>query len=382
MNKPIDLFRPFVHYSAAERVRHVLSYDAEGRLFCGEGPLVEQFEHQFAALVNAPDPDAVVTTNSCTSALGIALKLAGVGPGDEVISTPMTCTATSGAIVNAGARIVWADVDYHTGLIAPGNVGAKITSKTRAIVAVDWAGHGCDYAALKAFGLPVIQDAAHSLLAFSTNGNHYGQSLARCGGDYVCYSFGPIKHLTCSDGGALITHRGDAARARLLRWHGLSRRTKADFRCEQPIHEAGTKAHLTDLNAAIGLANLPHARWVVQQHRDHARSYDRELAGLPSVQLPPPDPGSSYWLYCLLVPQRDAFMAFMAARGIATSRVHARNDQGHPAYHFPGGALPGVDFYDSHVVAIPVGWWLGMADLDRVIQAVREWATGEQRKGV
>src|SRR5688500_16415171 len=107
----VDLFRPYVNRAAREAVARVLSPDSSGRLMIGQGHVVDQFEREFAALVGAPDPDAVVSTNSCTAALGIALKLAGVehGQGHEVISTPMTCTATSGAIVNAGARIVWAD---------------------------------------------------------------------------------------------------------------------------------------------------------------------------------------------------------------------------------------------------------------------------------
>jgi dTDP-4-amino-4,6-dideoxygalactose transaminase len=377
--KQVDLFRPYLNPAVAERVARVLSYDANGRAYIGQGPLVDQFEREFATLVGAPDVDAVVSTNSCTSALGIALQLAGVGPGDEVISSPMTCTATSGAIVNRGARIIWADVSPRSGLIAPADVARKLTPRTRAIVAIDWAGHGCDYTALRSHGIPVIEDAAHALLTCKLGTDRRMQSVARLGGEYVCYSLGPIKHLSSGDGGMLITHRGDAERARLLRWHGLSRRTKADFRCEQPIREAGTKAHMTDINAAIGLANIADATWVVGKHREHAAHYDRALAGLPGVVLPPADPGSSWWIYPLLVDERDAFMAFLAERGIQSSRVHARNDT-HHAYYFPNGPLPGVDHYDDRIAAIPVGWWLDGNDLARVVEAVREWPDERDRR--
>jgi dTDP-4-amino-4,6-dideoxygalactose transaminase len=370
-DRPIDLFRPYLSPRATGAVADVLSYDAAGRAFIGQGPLVDRFEREFAALIGAPDPDAVVTTNSCTSALGIALKLAGVAHdmGHEVIAPPMTCTATSGAIVNAGARIVWADVDRLTGCIDPADVARKVTPNTRAIVAVDWVGRACDYWMMRDCGVVIIEDAAHALMA-----TLHDEPIARSGGDYVCYSFGPIKHLTTGDGGAIVAHWGDAERARLLRWHGLSRRTGAkDFRCEQPIHEPGTKAHLTDLNAAIGLANLPDAAWVVGKHRQHAAYYDAALAGLPGVTLPPPDPGCAYWLYSLLVEHRDDFMSFMAGRGVETNRVHGRNDT-HPAYRFPNGPLPGTGYYDAHHVAIPVGWWLDANDLARVVEAVKEWA--------
>lgn len=365
----IDLFRPYMHHGAADAVARVLSYDAAGRLYCGEGPLVKQFERGFGALVGA-DPATVVAVNSCSSALALALQLAGIEEGDEVISTPMTCTATSEAIVNTGARIVWADVGPQTGLIDPADVERKRTYRTRAIVAVNWGGRRCDYDQLRTINhkewrpigrpLPVIEDAAHG-------------PFVPPGGHYACYSFGPIKHLTCGDGGALITWRGDADRARKLRWHGLDRESTADFRCAQDILEPGHKWHMTDLNAAIGLANLPHVEWVVARHRQNAAYYDRALAGLPGVALPPADPGSSYWCYFLLVEDRADFQAWMASKGIATSPVHRRNDA-QPAYHFPSGPLPGVDHYAARNVAIPVGWWLTEQEREYVANAVIAWA--------
>lgn len=355
----IDLFRPYMHHGAADAVARVLSYDAAGRLYCGEGPLVKQFERGFAALLGA-DPATVVAVNSCSSALALALQLAGVA-GGEVISTPMTCTATNEAIVNAGARIVWADVDPRTGLLDPADVARKVNSWTRAIMAVNWGGHQADLAGLwdACEGWPVILDAAHG-------------PFTRGAADYTCFSFGPIKHLTCGDGGALITW-ADPARARRLRWHGLDRESTADFRCAQDIVEPGHKWHMTDLNAAIGLANLPHADWVVARHRQNAAFYDRALAGLPGVALPPADPGSAYWCYFVLVEDRADFQAWMASKGIATSPVHRRNDA-QPAYRFPSGPLPGVDHYAARNVAIPVGWWLTEQEREYVANAVIAWA--------
>lgn len=382
----IDLFRPFMAQPAVnEAVARVLSYRPDGRLYCGEGPLVKRFEQEFAALVGA-DPATVVAVNSCSSALALALQLAGVGPGDRVISSPMTCTATNEAIVNAGADIVWADVDDHTGLIDHADVARKIVPpeklhvrrQVKAIMAVDWGGHACDYRALRSHGIPVIEDAAHALLATCPDPvGGVGIPVAGAGGDYVCYSLGPIKHLSAGDGGMLITHRNDAARARKLRWHSLDRESSADFRCAQTIAEPGHKWHMTDLNAAIGLANLPHAEWVVARHRANAAFYDRALAGAPGIVTPPVDEGSSYWCYFLQVEDRADFIAFMAEKGIATSPVHARNDT-HPAYHFPNGPLPGVDHYAGRNVAIPVGWWCGEEERQHVAGSVLEWAYGRK----
>lgn len=138
----VDLFRPLMTADARRAADDALTADAAGRLMIGQGPLVDRFEAQFGRYVDAPRD--VLATNSCTSALDLALHLIGVGAGDEVITTPQTCTATTGVIVNRGAVPVWADVDPLTGLIDPGCVARLVTPKTRAIMAVDWAGRSCD----------------------------------------------------------------------------------------------------------------------------------------------------------------------------------------------------------------------------------------------
>lgn len=360
----IDLFRPYLAPGVTDAVAKVLSYDQNGRAYIGEGPLVKEFERQFAELVGA-DPATVVAVNSCSSALALALQLCGVA-GGEVISSCMTCTATNEAIVNAGARIVWADCDPRTGLIDPADVARKVSSWTRAIMAVNWAGALAPVLALLHGDTPVILDAAH------------GPFVAP-DADYTCFSFGPIKHLTCGDGGMLITQQGDAHRARLLRWHGLSRETTADFRCEQDILEPGHKFHMNDINAAIGLANLPHAEWVVARHRQNAEFYCRALQGLSGVTVQPFDPGSSYWLMGLIVDDRDAFQEYMKEHGVATSRAHRRNDV-HPAYHFPSGPLPGVDFFDAHQTNIPCGWWIDEPTREHIAGLIVEWSAQRRER--
>ena len=341
--------------TAPERVQEVLLSG-----YIGQGPQVEAFEAAFGQLVDTPFPPLAL--NSCTSALDLALHLIGVGPGDEVISTPMTCTASNGVIVNRGAKIVWADVDPFTGLISPADVGRKITPQTKAIMAVDWGGRPCDYPALKAFGLPVIEDAAHALCA--TLG---GESIARAGGDYVCWSFQAIKHLTTGDGGALLTPEETLERGRLLRWYGLDRRSDESFRCKQKIREAGFKYHMNDIAAAIGLANLRLAQENVELGRRNAAYYERELFGIEE-----PDRESAWWLYTLIVQERDAFIRDMRERGIEASPVHARNDR-QPAFRFRSGPLPGVDYFSAREVAIPVGWWLSEGEREWIAGEVKDW---------
>jgi len=373
----IDLFRPYVSPQAAEMVATTLSPDSAGRVYLGEGPRVQEFEQHFARLLGSSQP--VLAMNSCTSALDLALHLIGVGRGDEVITTPMTCTATNGVLVNRGAKLVWADVDPVTGLISPDAVRAKMTGRTKAVVAVDWAGRSCDYRALRQAAqysngtnmvrVPIIQDAAHNLLV----------DFTECTGDYVAWSFQAIKHLTTGDGGALLVPPHQYDRARLLRWYGLDRTSSADFRCAQSITEAGFKYHMNDVAASIGLANLPEMPWVVAEHRNNALWYTRALAGAPGIILPPADPHGSWWLYTLLADDRDALIAHLAERGVAASPVHRRNDD-HPAFHFPSGSLPGVDSFASRECAIPVGWWLSERDREHVAAAVWEFASAQASK--
>lgn len=350
----ISLFKVAMSPEAPARVAEVL---ASG--YIGQGEQVERFEAALADLLDLSAPP--LTTNSCTSAIDLALHLIGVGPGDEVITTPVTCTATNSPIVTRGAIPVWADVNPLTGLIDPLDVAYKVTERTKAIIAVDWGGALCNYDALKVLHLPIIQDAAHSL-------------TAGIGGDYVCWSFQAIKHLTTGDGGALWCPPEQMERARLLRWYGLDRRSKADFRCEQNITEVGYKYHMNDIAAAIGLANIRGVRGRIAAHRLNAHHYDQTL-GSPDVYCQdPPDPRSPAWLYTLLVEDRAGFIAHMADRGVACSPVHARNDT-HAAFHFPNGPLPGVDHFASRNVAIPVGWWLTMDERRQVVEAVHAWSS-------
>lgn len=366
----IDLFRVRMEPSAAERVAAVL---ASG--YIGQGPICEQFEREFGVLVGAPEPPLLL--NSCTSALDLALHLIGVGPGDEVITTPITCFATTAPIVWRGAIPVWADVDPLTGNIDAADVLNKVTPRTKAILAVDWAGRACDYERLFLASLPVIEDAAHGPLIETR-----GQSVATAGGDYVCYSHQAIKTLTLGDGGSLITPAMQTERARRLRWYGLDRRSKADFRCEQDIAEVGFKHQSNDIAAAIGLANLGRTEWATARARLNAEYYIRALAGVPGVAVAPFDPGASYWIMSILVEDRAGFMAHMHAHGIATSPVHRRTDA-HSAIAKVGqwrGPATGVDHYDAHQVAIPNGAWVSEQDRQHVAGMIIEWAYG--RKGV
>lgn len=323
-----------------------------------EGPRVKEFEAALETKLGCK----VLATNSCTSAIDLALHLVGVGPGDEVISTPLTCAATNTHVILRGAKLVWADVG-RDGCINPHDVLRKITRKTAAVIVVDWGGRPAGCAGWNA---PTIQDAAHS---FGATREVYQR------GDYIAWSFQAIKHLTCGDGGALKVPAGQEERARRLRWFGIDRDAKAKFRFLQDIPEAGYKYHMNDLAATLGLANLEAAWDAVGKHRDNARYLHNNLQGLTGIELPSWSESSSWWFFSLLVndpEEKDSLTAWLEEYGIGCGPIHGRNDD-YSAFGKSPTPLPGVDYYVSRHIAIPCGWWCSQADLDHIVSAVREW---------
>lgn len=343
--------------------------------FVGQGPRVEEFEH---ALARRFDNEHVLAVNNGTSALHLALRLANVGQGDEVITTPLTCTATNMPILERGARIVWSDINPKTGNLDPWSIEPLITEQTKAIVCVDFGGYPSDLEDIMSigeeYGIPVIEDAAHAFGA-EYQGKRIG-SIA----DLTCFSFQAIKTLTTVDGGALTTKNADAyRRGKLLRWYGIDReQPRADFRCEANIPEFGYKMHMNDVTATIGLEQLKHVDRLLAVQRMNARYYDIQFEARALEHVRPlayrNDRRSSYWLYPLLVDDRDSFMRHMAEGGIQVSRVHARNDK-HTCFATAGNRhnLPGVDEFDAHQCSIPVGWWVTPSDREAIMAAIEEW---------
>lgn len=337
--------------------------------YIGQGAKVDEFEAHLGAYLGNPN---VLTLNSGTSALELALHLAGVGPGTEVISTPMTCTATNTPILSRGAQVVWADVDPATGLIDPEDAVRKMTSHTRAIVAVDWGGTPCDYSAFTPsfLGCPIIRDAAHAFGAPTPSGP-----------SFHCYSFQAIKHVTTVDGGALVPTLVDHyRRGKLLRWYGIDREgSRKDMRCEEDVLEAGWKWHMNDVAATIGLVQLDFIDRIVYQHRENARFYDDHLD--PYFQSAVPQAkraDSAYWLYTILLPEGRtvAFIDYMLHEGVQVSRVHAAHHT-HTGFRNSYAPLPGVDQFAARQCSIPVHWKLSRFDRERVVTLANRFARGK-----
>jgi dTDP-4-amino-4,6-dideoxygalactose transaminase len=340
--------------------------------YISQGPKVELLEERLKDYLGY---EYGLTVNSGTSALMLALRLAGVGPGTNVVSTPMTCSATNEAIALMGADIIWADVDKW-GNIDPNDVMKKINFATKAIMAVDWGGLPCSYSELRNVrdilnrpDIAIIEDAAHAF------GSMYeGKDVAENGGDYVCYSFQAIKHLTTGDGGLVVVPNEETyERGKLLRWFGLDRTSSDAMRSRQDIQEVGYKFHMNDINAAIGLANLRHVNTNIEKHRDNAKYYDAYLP--ESVRFEwPSDRLSSFWLYTIKVQYPVKFEEWARERGAVVSQTHMRNDRYTCFSKYANRSLVGLNEFSEHMVCIPVGWWLNEGDLDWVTTLVREWA--------
>ena len=314
----IPLFTTFVHPSAQQRVAAVLA-----STFLSEGKLVKEFEARLSAELGMVHPAAL---NSGTSALHLALEVAGVGAGDEVILAPQTFIASAITIVQVGATPVFADIQYQTGNIDPADIEHRITPRTKAIMAVHWGGYPCDLAEIQAIAdkhkLVVIEDAAHS-----PGATYRGQAIGSVS-DFTCFSFQAIKHLTTGDGGALCARDPEKARQVFRRrWFGIDRANSPMNEVgerEYDLTDVGYKYHLSDYAAALGLANLEGYAERMSQRRALVQQYQnglRNVAGITQFEHQA-DRESAHWLFGFHVENRLRFIRAMRAKGIAASVVH------------------------------------------------------------
>ncbi len=348
--------------------RDVLMPKLEEILYSGyiaQGETVEEFERAFE---NYIEGNNALTLNSGTAALHIALILCNVKEGDEVISTALTAEPTNVAIKMVGAKIRYADVDYETGNISAESVEKCINEKTKAIIAVDYAGIPINVPELqrisKKYNIPVIEDAAHALGAKFNGlktGNHF---------PFTVFSFQAIKHLTTIDGGILqIADKKLYERAKLIRWFGIDKKLT---RLENNIQEQGYKYHMNNVNATIGLANLNNIESIVQKYIDNGKFFDSQLKNIAGIELIDYYVGSepSYWLYTLKVENRQGFIAKLAEADVFASELHKRNDL-HTYLNDFNQELPNLDKFYSKMVHIPCGWWVTEEDRIKIENVIK-----------
>ena len=359
----IPLVKPYIP------PREELMPELENILYSGyiaEGEPVYEFERQFAQYTDNPN---VLALHSGTDALHLALILAGVKNGDEVISTPMTAEPTNTTITMVGAKVVWGDVDVRTGLLDPIVVRSLITPKTKAIILVHYAGMVCNMDEFnkisEEFNIPIIEDAAHAL-GSKYKGKYIGSNSA-----YTIFSLQAIKHMTTVDGGFLtFKEDGQLPRAKRMRWFGLD---KGKSRLENDITETGYKYAMNNVNATIGLVQMRHLESVIGKYIGNGRFYDNSLKNIAGLELVPyyNNTEPSYWLYTMKVERREDFMKMMAENGILSSPLHHRNDL-HSIFSQSKRELPNMDKFYEKLVHIPCGWWVTKEDRERITEAIKK----------
>jgi dTDP-4-amino-4,6-dideoxygalactose transaminase len=349
------------------------------------GLKVKQFEREFAEFTGAKHALAV---NSCTAALHLALEALGVGPGDEVITTPMTFTATAAVIEHLGARPVLADCAADTLNIDPAQIERRLSPRTRAILPVHFAGQACDMDAIGAIardaGVPVVEDAAHAIPT------RYHGRLVGTLSDVTCFSFYATKNITTGEGGMVTTDRDDVAdRMRLMHLHGMSKdawkRYTQNGSWAYEILAPGFKYNLTDIAAAIGIHQLRKCESFHRRRLTIANQYDAAFADLPGITIPRVEDreGHGWHLYVLQIDAerfgigRDAFIDQLIARNIGVS-VHFIPLHVHPYYRDRYGLEPG-DFPNAwsayqRIVSLPIYARMTDDDVRDVIDAVHDIA--------
>lgn len=347
------------------------------------GPKVAEFEHAFASLTGA---SCAVALSSGTAALHAALAALRIGPGDEVIVPAMTFVATANAVVFQGATPVLTDVDPDTLLVDPAAVQARITSRTKAIMAVDFAGQTCHYAELlqisKALQIPLVVDACHSL-----GGSYLGKPVGSIG-LLNCFSLHPVKPVTTGEGGMVTTADPQlAAFIRRFRNHGIDRdlrQRKGD--CRYEMVELGFNYRLTDFQCALGLAQLSHLPCWLQRRREIAARYQEEIGSMEGIRpLVVRDPREHAWHLFVIrflpgsfrVPRQTLFEA-LRQEGILTN-LHYLPVHLHAFYRQRFGTGPGLcpnaECAYQEICTLPLFPRMTDHDVNDVLRALKKvWA--------
>jgi len=378
----IPLFKVFMSEDVIEPVNTVLRSG-----YVTQGKQVEKYED---ALKDFLGCEYLLTLNSATAGLTLALRLLkntdesfewpGFDDITDIVLTPaLTCFATTAAILANNVNIRWLDSDLDTANICLIDLKRKLNEHTKIIYLVHWGGTPVDLDELDkiceehkteyGFKPMVVEDCAHAFGA-----EFDGKKLSNH--KNICvYSTQAIKHLTTGDGGIItFPNQNLYDRCKLLRWFGIDREKRnykrKDFRLENDIVEYGYKYHMNDINATIGLYNLPYIPELLKKMRANGKYFNEHLKNIEGIQLMKINPkcNSAYWLYTIRVlnGKKLEFMNKMKEAGIMTSQVHNRNDINSCVKDYKE-ELPNLDILEKELVCIPVGWWLKEKELKYII---------------
>jgi dTDP-4-amino-4,6-dideoxygalactose transaminase len=385
----IPLFKVFMSEDVLKPVNEVLM---SGQIT--QGPQVELFESSLKNFIVNP---YILTLNSATAGLTLALRLLknkderfnwqGFDEDNDIVLTPaLTCFATTASILANNVNIRWLDIDLETANIDLLDLKSKLNKNTKVIYLVHWGGYPVDLDGLRElqeysmqqFGFKpmIVEDCAHAFGAEYNGGKIGGKGSE---GNICVFSLQAIKHLTTGDGGFItLPNEYLYDRCKLLRWYGIDRDKRnykgKDLRLENDIAEYGYKFHMNDINATIGLYNLPHISGLLDKNRANAAYFDEQLKNIEGIKLMKFNPkcNSAYWLYSIRIldGKKQEFIEKMKEAGIMTSQVHNRNDINSCVKDFKE-SLPNLDLLEKELVCLPVGWWLSEEDINCIVTKIK-----------
>jgi len=363
--KRIPLMKPYVSQEAVDAVADTLKSG-----WIGQGRRVKEFEDNFSQYTKA---DYAVATNTGSAALRLALAVAGVGIGDEVITTPFMWQATNHPVLEQFAVPVFADIKYLSGNIDPDDIEHRITDKTKAIICAHSGGYPCDLDEINTIAakhdLAVIEEACEAMGAVYKS-KPIG-SISR----FTAFSFYAVQVLNTVEGGMLtLKPKKDYEQAMRRRWFGIDRagrRPRLDGYYDYDVTEPGFGYPMTDVTASMGLVHLNQLPSLIERRKQIAKTYRSQLKNIPGITLfdDEPDKQSSYQLFTVHVANRDGFCRMMRDTGIDVSVVHVRNDQ----YTVFGGVrrdLPVLDKFSKTYINLPMHNHLSDEDVGYIFSCI------------
>lgn len=363
---PIKLFECAVEPAGIRAAQEVL---AQGQI--AAGPNVPALERALGGYLGGAD---VVCVGDMTHALWLALRLSGVGVGDEVLTLALNCMSSNSALALAGARPVWVDVDPVTATMYLDDAAKALTSRTKAVVVYHVAGYPADVFAIRAFcdahGLIMIEDANNALGASVTG------TKAGLVGDYAVLSFYPNRQINGLEGGALVCRdAAKASEARRLRRFGIDaerfRTVSGEIDPAADIPDIGFSSPMNNVNAAVALTQVASVDRRLKRNRLNVARLQQAAGSM--LGLAPVRPGAgalpAYWVWLVRAARRDAIMTQLKAEGIQCSRLHQRNDR-YTGFAAQSRELPGTDSLEAEMFALPCGWWLDDTEIEAMSVAV------------
>jgi len=373
----LPAFRPFLEAGELREVIDTLESD-----WISTGPKTHAFEEQFKNYVGA---QFAVAVSSCTAALHLSLAASGIGPGDEVITSPLTFAATANVVIHQGAKPIFADIDKETNNVAPESVEKNLTERTKAIIPVHYAGHPCEMEEIeriaKEHNLLIIEDAAHALAA------SYKNRTIGTLGDATCFSFYATKNITTGEGGMLTTNDEQLAETtRMLSLHGINKdawkRYSSGGSWYYEVLYPGYKYNMTDIQAAIGMHQLKKLPQMQKRREEIAQSYNDAFRNTDQIITPTSRPyvRHAWHLYAIQVnvdmlkADRNTVIDALKAKNIGTS-VHFIPVHLHPYYRsqygYKRGDFPNAEHFFDREISLPLYPRMTDDDVEDVITAVK-----------